>query len=567
MAPAPHFWSLDDMRFKNPRVCVRSCQLRIPWESTGKPYRRPELRESAGKLLLRFSKIVKQFSKQHSVPAPVIDDRPRHPHRFEYSKLMKEFKRAGQVDQVLRLLQEMKDFNLRPDMVCYTIIMDSLVMANRPEQALAIFEEMISTGLAPDTACCTVLVKLYSFYLKQFDSAHEVILWMKKFGCSPDTLTYTTLITGLCWDYRVEEAFRVLDSMADDECQPNVYTYTPIVYAFCCMGKLNDARNLVKAMISKGCFPNSATYNILIKAFCKIGAFDEVDELLEESKHNGWKPDEITYCTYMNGLCKWGEMDRTFQLLEIMLDNGLVPNAFTVNILLDCLCSGSMAWEAKLLLERSAELEWDADVINYNTVMSRLCDDGRFMAVLKLFTDMLKKGISTNAWTLSIVIHSLCKAGKLREAQHVLDIEDVATNEAAYCTLIQYFYVAGKVHEVSLLFSKMVKGNIFPNSSTYSILIDCFCQQGNYWQAIYCFLRSFEQGSSQGLVARLIYWLVSAGRVRLVLYLIEQILEQGVVMESYIYNSFIKVCCKMGYCQSKEVYNICCILDRMLSFR
>ncbi|KAI0500343.1 hypothetical protein KFK09_018555 [Dendrobium nobile] len=440
------------MRFKHPTVCVRLCQSRIPKKPAGKSLRSPEL-DSAGKLLLRFSEIVKQFSKRQPVCSPVIDARPRHPHRFEYSKLMKEFKQAGQVDQVLSLFQEMKYFNLWPDMVCYTIVIDSLVMENRPEQALAVFQEMITAGLAPDTACCTVLVKLYSFCLKQFDSAFEIILWMKKFGCSPDTFTYSTLIAGLCWDERVEEAFGVLDCMLDDECPPNVYTYTPIVNAYCSMGKLNEAKNLVKTMENTGCLPNSVTYNVLIKAFCKIGAFDEVDEVLEKSGLNGWKPDEVTYSTYINGLCKWGKVDCTFQLLEIMLANGLVPNAVTVNILLDCLCSGSMAWEAKCLLERSVELDWDADVINYNTVMSRLCDEGSYRAVLKLFTDMLKKGITANAWTLSIVIHSLCKAGKPHEALCLLDSEGLVANVVTYATLIHYFYSAGKVHEVSLLFS------------------------------------------------------------------------------------------------------------------
>ncbi|KAK8956974.1 hypothetical protein KSP39_PZI000425 [Platanthera zijinensis] len=172
-------------------------------------------------------------------------------------------------------MQEMKDFNLWPDVVCYTIVMDSLVTVNCPEQAMDVFKEMIFVAIVPDTACCTVLV----------------ILWKKNCSCFPDTLTYATLIVGLCWDSRVEEAFGVLDYMLEDGCLPNVYTYTPIVNAYCSMGKLCQAKDLVKTMENTSCLPNNVTYNALIKAFCKIGAFDEVEKLLEESQRNIWMPD------------------------------------------------------------------------------------------------------------------------------------------------------------------------------------------------------------------------------------------------------------------------------------
>ncbi|KAK8963180.1 hypothetical protein KSP40_PGU003242 [Platanthera guangdongensis] len=555
----------DDMKFKHPRVCLRSCRTMILRKSTRKQLCSQELQDrSRNQHLLRFSEIVKQFSKRKTIHSPELGTRPCHPHRFEYSKLMTEFKQAGQVDQVLRLMQEMKDFNLWPDVVCYTIVMDSLVMVNRTEQALDVFKEMIFAAIIPDTACCTVLVKLYSVCLKQFDSAYEVILWMKNCGCFPDTFTYTTLIVGLCWDGRVEEAFGVLDYMLEDGCLPNVYTYTPIVNAYCSMGKLSQAKNLVKTMESTGCLPNNVTYNILIKAFCKIGALDEVEKLLEESQGNGWKPDEISYSTYMDGLCKLGKIDCSFQQLDIMLDKGLVPNEITVNILLDCLCSCSMAWETKCLLERSAELEWEVDVINYNTVMSRLCDDGRYRAVLKLFTDMIKKSIAANSWTLSILVHSLCRDGKPQKARCLLDSEGLVANVVAYTILIQYYYLAGKAPEVSILFSKMVKANITPNFVTYGILIDCFCGEGNYGQAVYCFLRSLEQGLSQELGARLTYWLVSGGRIRLVQYIIEHISKHDIVVDYCIYYSIIKESCKMGYCQRAEFYIVCGILDKML---
>ncbi|KAG0485221.1 hypothetical protein HPP92_009300 [Vanilla planifolia] len=410
------------MKYQWLEVCKRYCWLLMLKEPSVKQLCRAILPESNGNwLVFRFSETAKQFSRRRPIDAPVAGSRPRHCHRFEYSKLMNEFKQAGKVEQVLRLLQEMKDLPLWPDVVNYTIAIDSLVMADLPVQALSVFKEMISTGLAPDSAFCTVLVKLYCFHLKDFASACEVIMWMKNHGCNADTLTYTTLINGLCLDGRVEQALGVLDYMLEDECPPNVYTFTPIVHAYCSKGRLYEAKELMSTMENVGCLPNNVTYNVLIEALCRNGEFGEVDKVLRDCKQNGWKPDEITYSIYMNGLCKWGRVNDAFQQLDVMLSEGVLPNAVTVNILLDCLCRASMTWKAKCLLEKSAELEWDADVINYNTVMSRLGDAGSYWGVLKLFTDMLKKGIPANARTISIVIYNLRKAGKLVMAKCILD--------------------------------------------------------------------------------------------------------------------------------------------------
>ena len=75
----------------------------------------------------------------------------------------------------------------------------------------------------------------------------------------------------------------------------------------------------------------------------------------------------ISYSIFMDGLCRLGMVCKAFEVLEVMIEKGLRPNAVTLNILLDCLCRSSKVWEARCLLERSAELKWDVDVVNNNT--------------------------------------------------------------------------------------------------------------------------------------------------------------------------------------------------------
>ncbi|WOK92492.1 pentatricopeptide repeat-containing protein [Canna indica] len=553
------------MRSLSPSPFAQSILRRLPVH-----IRRLSSQESSrNDLIISFSELVKRFPNKApcASPPPVTGARPRCPHPFEYASMMEAYGRAGDADEALRLLREMKSFSCRPDVVCYTAVIDSLASSGRPAEALAVFEEMASAGAAPDAAAFTVLVKLYACCLMQFDVAYEVVRWMVKSGCAPDVVTYSTLIAGLCWAGRIEEALGVLDLMLEEECRPNVYTYTPIVQAYCCRGRIKEAKRLLNTMEAIGCPPNTVTFNVLIEALCKIAAFDEVEMLMKDCALKGWEPDTITYSIYMDGLCKFGRAEKSFELIEVMLEKGLCPNDLTLNILLDGLCRGSKACEAKCLLERSAELEWNATVVNYNTVMSRLSDIGRWSAVLKLFTDMFKKGITANSWTFSIVIHSLSKTGMLNLAKFVFNSKGFVANVMTYTTLIHYYSLAGRPHDVHLLFQKMAEESISPNRITYSVMINCLCKDKRFLEAIGCFYRSLGDGYSSDLVAHLMYNLVSCGRLKEMINLLQWILKQGTAIDVCIFHKLINAFCRMGYCKSAKIYDVCHILDKMLQIR
>lgn len=475
---------------------------------------------------------------------------------------MKQYSKSGKYWEVVRLFKEMKFVNCKADIVCYSTVIDSLVRFNRPKEAKVIFGEMVVLGLHFDLACYTILVKLYSCCLREFDLAYEVMRVMARNGISPDLITYSTLITGMCWDLRIDEALDVLDWMIEVDCIPNAYTFTPIVQAYCYVGKIKEAKKLLATMEKIGCLPNVVTYNILIEALCKDRKFDEVEKVFNESRMKSWEPDEISYSIYMDGLCKIGLHQKAFQLVDVMIGKGLKPNEVTLNILLNSLCCGSNILDAKYLLEKSSGLSWN--VANYNTVMSRLCDFGLWLDVLKLFTNMLKKGVDANVRTFSILIDSLCRAGKFHMAKCLLDNNRSLSNVVTYTTLIHHFYLAGKMNDAYLLFSKMEEENIFPNVVTYSIMINCLCKEGKFIEAIKCFHKSLKDGFSPPLAATIIERLIGGGRFSDASYFIKQIGLLGYSLDSCFFRSVIKSYCRMGYWHKVEIYRLCHLLEKMI---
>ncbi|KAJ0976229.1 hypothetical protein J5N97_018194 [Dioscorea zingiberensis] len=293
-----------------------------------------------------------------------IGARPTRRHSVAYNQLMKAFGHAGKVDQVLKLLREMKESGLNPNVFCYNTAINALVLKDHRIEAEVLFEEMISSGARPNVASYNILVKLHSCYSFQFDKACIVMEDMARHGCRPDSTTYSTLIAGLCRAGRIEKVSDVLDVMSREKCPPSVWTFTPIVQGYCLEGKIDEARWVMGLMEKEHCPPNVVTYNILVEALCKIGRFDQVEKILDEHTER-----------------------EALGQFEVMCKNGLCPTDVSLNIYLDCLCRESRVLEAKYLLDRSSR---DVGVAGYKHSHERLSSVGRWWDVLKLFVDMVK---------------------------------------------------------------------------------------------------------------------------------------------------------------------------------
>ncbi|KAM0936510.1 putative tetratricopeptide-like helical domain superfamily [Dioscorea sansibarensis] len=262
--------------------------------------------------------------------------------------LLSSFCRAGLLSEARHLLLSLKS----PTAFHYNTVIHSLAVSNHSSDALRLFDDMRSRGVAPNVASFTILV---------------------------------------------------LDEMIGRKCTPNINAFTSILRAYCMKGMIGDAKRLIFLMEKNGFVPDTIIYSVLIEGLCRVGEFDEVERILGGCDLKGWKPNEVTYNSYMNGLCKWGRVDEAFRQLEAMQSRGLYPDNVTLGILFDCLCrDDSKLCAAKYLLERNFELGWYVDVYFYNSLMNRLCETGNWSSVLKLLTDMVKKGIDPDTCTFTI---------------------------------------------------------------------------------------------------------------------------------------------------------------------
>ncbi|PKU74555.1 pentatricopeptide repeat-containing protein At1g63070, mitochondrial [Dendrobium catenatum] len=454
----------------------------------------------------------------------------------------------------------------RPSTASYNALMNSLLLANHTAAASSTFSSLLSSGLSLTTSSFTIFLKLIltSPRANRFDDAYSLLDKMLHFGPLPDAITYSTFIAALSRAGRVSEAIGVLDLMLDNKCSPTPQACTSLIHGYCSQGKIKEAKHFMGLIESYGFAPDTYMYTVLIDALSRSGEFDEVERILGESQVKGWKPDEVTYNVYMNGLCKAGRVGEAFGLLDAMRCNGLFPSLETLNILFDCLCRVCKLQEAVELLGKSAELDWSPDVIFYNTMISRCLDRGWSTNVLRLLSDMVKRGIEPDACTLTLIIRSMFSDGKLQLAKYMMNgSRSFVPDVVAFNTLLHHFYLFGENKEVINLFADMVQKNVTPNKFTYCVLIDSLYKEERIEEAIDVVLGTIRDDFMQDLISRLLRWLAGGQKFGDILKLFQK-LGQDSIIDVACFNSLIISCCKMGICRSQDFYRLSIIIEQIL---
>lgn len=81
-----------------------------------------------------------------------------HPNVVTFSTLINGYIKANNIDEVVKVFQEMPSKGIVPDVVTYNNLVDGLCKANRLQLARQLFNEMQVHGNTPDTVTYTSLL-------------------------------------------------------------------------------------------------------------------------------------------------------------------------------------------------------------------------------------------------------------------------------------------------------------------------------------------------------------------------------------------------------------------------
>lgn len=238
-----------------------------------------------------------------------------------YNALMAIAARSNRIDEAFAIYHEMMqpEKKITPNCECYTTLISLCGQAGQMERAFKVHDQMVSSGISPNivtfnallVACRRVNGK------NSADIALEVLNLMRETpGCTPDVITYSTLIDTLGRDCRFVEMRSLLEEMVNHGLRPNLITFTSMIAALVRTGEIDDALDIIFDMDAEGVEPNVHTFTCIMNGASRRREFQRCFEIFGMMLQRGIQPINVSYgillqASVRSGQHKW--MDCFFE--------------------------------------------------------------------------------------------------------------------------------------------------------------------------------------------------------------------------------------------------------------
>ncbi|KAL7109550.1 hypothetical protein ACP275_06G182300 [Erythranthe tilingii] len=130
-------------------------------------------------------------------------------------------------------------------------------------------------------------------------------------------------------------ACKLFEIFTDMGVDPTSYTYNSIMSSFVKKGYFKEAWGVLHAMGETVIPTDVATYNVIIQGLGKMGRADLANSVLDKLREEGGYLDIVMYNTLINALGKDGRLDEANELFGQMKSSGINPDVVTYNTLIE----------------------------------------------------------------------------------------------------------------------------------------------------------------------------------------------------------------------------------------
>ncbi|KAL3363269.1 hypothetical protein AABB24_012520 [Solanum stoloniferum] len=220
-----------------------------------------------------------------------------------------------------RIWRLMKEKGIPRDVFSYCSIMSCYSRAGRLNVVLKLFDEMKLYGVAPD-------VKVYNAVIhalakgRLVKQARSVMTMMEENDLAPNAVTYNSLIMPLCKAQLLDEAQEIFNEMIQRGIHPTVRTYHALLRS---LRTGEEVFEHLQKMNTMGCIPTHDTYIMLIRKFCRWCQLDNVFMLWDKMSKIGLDHDRSSYIVLIHGLFLNGKLEESYKYYQEMKQKGLLP--------------------------------------------------------------------------------------------------------------------------------------------------------------------------------------------------------------------------------------------------
>jgi pentatricopeptide repeat protein len=309
-----------------------------------------------------------------------------------YNALMHFIGEAGQLEEALVVLEDMKREGPLPDVVTYNTAIAACGRAGDSVTALHLFREMSSsTELTPTDRTFGSLLHAFA-RVGDAESARQVFDSLEEAGVEPNVVLYTSFIDALVKagdEGSLSLAFQVADDMRSRGHAPSAVTYGCLMSACEKLGDVPRAFALYRRACADGILPSDEMHDILINACTHSGKLDEALDLVKTTARSHARLQQHTLDSLVRALCG-SSPGRALRMLSLMQAKGMAPSAATYVALVGACARASDGIEALALYRSMRAQGMEVDSAAGSALISCLCVSGDLPQAVQVYEEMME---------------------------------------------------------------------------------------------------------------------------------------------------------------------------------
>ncbi|KAK8565760.1 hypothetical protein V6N12_059322 [Hibiscus sabdariffa] len=384
--------------------------------------------------------------------------------------------------------------SIEADVVIYNTLIDGLCKEGRVEEGMQLMERMKSAqGLVPDTITYTCLIDGFC-KAGEIERGKELFDQMIEEGVLPDVASLNILVDGLCRHGRINSAIQLFNDMQGKGLKGNVVTYTTLITAFCDVDNFDKAIDLFDQMLRSECSADVTVCRNLIYCLCKTGRMDDADSVLSKSKQAGICLDSECYNALVNGFFKRNDVYKAYEIVKEMELVGVKPDSVTYDTLIAYFCRNGNSSLALRVMKLMIKNGFVPSITRYKALMRACCLKGKTKEALKLFNDLSSiSKIPPKTMTYNILIESLCNDNEVKVALSLMEdmkAKGVKPDNTTYNAMFKGLKEKNLLEDGLVLMDDMIEHGWCPDNTTMEILTVWLSAAGELEK-----LKSFKQGN------------------------------------------------------------------------
>ncbi|KAG9140027.1 hypothetical protein Leryth_010551 [Lithospermum erythrorhizon] len=327
---------------------------------------------------------------------------------------------------------------------------------------------------------------------RQFEHIEKLANEMVEKSIDLDNITYSTIITCAKRCYLFDKAVEWFERMYKTGVMPDEVTYSAVLDVYAKVGKVEEVMSLYERGRSSGWKPDVVAFGVLGRMFGEAGDYDGIQYLLREMKELGVPPNLVVYNTLLEAMGKAGKPGLARGLFEEMMEAGIEPDAKTLTALTKIYGRARWGKDALQLWERMKSNNWPMDFKLYNTLLSMCADLGLEEEAERLFEDMKgSQNSRPDSWSFTSMLNIYGSGGNVEKAMRLFEEmmeKGVEVNVMGLTCLVQCLGRAQKIDDLVRVFEVTLERGVKPDDRLCGCLLSVvsYCEGEDVEKVLAC---------------------------------------------------------------------------------